>query len=35
MTWRRAGFHGGALVESWDLLRPPPEKRSFRKGGSL
>ena len=52
MTWHRAGFHGGPLVELWDLLakiqwaravkegstvalRPPPEKRSFRKGGSL
>jgi hypothetical protein len=51
MTWHRAGFHGGPLVELWDLLakiqraravkeastvalRPPPEKRGFRKGGS-
>jgi hypothetical protein len=35
MTWHRAGFHGGPLVELWDLLAKIQRARAVKEASTV
>jgi hypothetical protein len=35
MTWHRAGFHGGPLVELWGLLAKIQWARAVKEGSTV